>query len=54
MESGEIYQTDGAAGEILNADGTAGLWKYPAGGCPTKTLRRFDSPLGVAVSRGRK
>lgn len=33
---------------------TTMFWKYPAGGTPTKTLTGFGSPIGSAVSRGRK
>ncbi len=31
-----------------------GLWNYPAGGAPTKTLNNFQQPVGAVVSRGPK
>jgi hypothetical protein len=33
---------------------TVGFWKFPAGGNPTKTLRGFSIPEGVALSPSRK
>lgn len=30
------------------------LWKYPAGGAPTKSIGGFNDPFGSAVSKGKK
>ena len=30
------------------------LWKYPAGGTPTKSIEGFSDPFGSAVSNGKK
>jgi hypothetical protein len=35
-----------------NADGgDAGIYKYPAGGKPTQTLKKFDQPQGAVISQ---
>jgi hypothetical protein len=31
-----------------------GLWNYPAGGAPTKTLNDFSQPVGAVLSKGSK
>jgi hypothetical protein len=31
-----------------------GIWKYPKGGDPTKTLSGFTDPFGAAISRAKK
>ena len=33
--------------------GTVGIWKYPAGGAPTKTIGGLYVPLGTVVSRAK-
>jgi len=34
--------------------GVIGYWKYPAGGNPTKIVKGFDQPFGVAISKGQR
>ncbi len=46
------YVIDGASIVGTNyGNGTAGLWKYPAGGKPVKTISGFENPIGAAVSK---
>jgi hypothetical protein len=78
-KNGNIYQTDGAGGNVegttslSESDGifqyfidgkkvvgpnvysaNVGIWKYPKGGTPTKTLTGFAYPFGAAVSKAPK
>ncbi len=35
-----------------SGSGSAGVWKYPAGGAPAKTIRGLSVPLGTVISSG--
>lgn len=46
------YFIDGDRLVGANSGGSSvAFWKYPAGGVPTKTIRGFGEPFGVALSR---
>ncbi|MGA8575877.1 MAG: hypothetical protein WB609_09405 [Candidatus Cybelea sp.] len=51
----EIFQFWIDGSKVIGADalgGDAGIWSYPAGGTPVKTIGGLYAPLGVVVSSG--